>query len=145
MPNNNNQIKSPHDRFFRSMMTEPKVIREFFTQNLPENIRKIINFDTIKPQKDSFINDKLRLKIADILYAVDFIDQPGYLYVLIEHQSTPEKLMPFRILKYMISIMEQHLNKNKTNQLPIIYPMIFYTGERPYNYSTDLKKPFIMV
>jgi predicted transposase/invertase (TIGR01784 family) len=131
-------IKCPHDRFFRSMMTEPKVIKEFFAQNLPENIRNVINFDTIELQKESFIDDKLKLKIADILYSVEFINQPGSLYILVEHQSTPEKLMPFRILKYMVSIMEQHLNKTKTHQLPTIYPIIFYTGQKPYNYSLDL-------
>ena len=31
----NNNITTPHDRFFRSMMTDPKIIREFFEQNLP--------------------------------------------------------------------------------------------------------------
>jgi len=133
-----NRISTPHDRFFRSMMADNKVIQEFFEQNLPVNIRGIIDFDSISPQKDSFIDDHLRLQIADLLYSVEFNGQLGYLYLLVEHQSTPSELMPFRVLKYMVAIMEHHLNKTGKNQLPIIYPLIIYNGHRKYNYSTDL-------
>jgi predicted transposase/invertase (TIGR01784 family) len=92
-----NSYLTPHDRFFRSMMTDPKVIREFFEQHLPANIRTVINFDSIQHEKESFINDKLRLQIADMLYSAEFGDQLGYLYLLIEHQSTPNELITTRV------------------------------------------------
>lgn len=133
-----NSHLTPHDRFFRAMMTDPKVIREFFEQNLPANIRAVINFDSIQHEKESFINDKLRLQIADMLYSVEFGDQLGYLYLLIEHQNTPTELMSFRILQYMVAIMNHHLTITDKNILPVIYPMIFYNGWKPYNYSTDI-------
>jgi predicted transposase/invertase (TIGR01784 family) len=133
----NNHL-NPHDRFFRAMMHEPKVIREFFEQNLPSNIKAVIDFSTIQLQQESFIDDKLKLQIADLLYSAEFSSQEGYLYLLLEHQSTPDKLMAFRILRYMVAIMEYHLKKTKRDELPIIYPVIFYTGNRSYNYSTDL-------
>jgi conserved hypothetical protein (putative transposase or invertase) len=119
-------------------MIEPKVIREFFEQNLPSNIKSVINFATIQPQKESFVDDKLRLHITDMLYSAEFSNKLGYLYLLVEHQSTPEKLMAFRVLKYMISIMEYHLHKTGTDKLPIVFPIIFYTGSKNYNYSTNL-------
>jgi len=47
--------------------------------------------------------------------------------------------MPFRILKYLVSIWDLYLKTNKKkSQLPLIYPMIFYTGFNRYNYSTCL-------
>jgi len=129
---------SPHDRYIRSMMTNPKVIQEFFESNLPQEIKDKLDFDSITPQKDSFIDDKLRLQIADILFSVNFQGEPGYLYLLLEHASTPDKMLPFRMLKYMAAIMDQHLAKGKTEKLPIIYPLILYTGRKPFNYSMDL-------
>ena len=63
---------NPHDRFTRAMMTNQKVVREFFDVHLPENIKNILDFSSIQPQKDSFIDDKLRLRIADLLYEVEF-------------------------------------------------------------------------
>jgi predicted transposase/invertase (TIGR01784 family) len=141
---NNNQL-SPHDHFFRRAMENPNTMREFFQKHLPDNIKSIVNFKTIKPQKDSFIDDQLKLQISDLLFSAEFNQTAGYFYLLIEHQSTPQKFMPFRLLKYMIAIMEHHLEKNKSPvgarhavPLPIVYPMIFYTGQKKYGYSTDL-------
>ena len=136
--NSNNKVANPHDKFFRSMMTEPKVIREFFEQNLPANIRSTINFDSIAPQQDSFIDDHLRLQIADLLYSAEFGEQQGYLYLLVEHQSTPYKLMAFRVLKYMVAIMEKHVAQTKTSKLPIVYPIVIYNGWKNYKHSTDI-------
>jgi predicted transposase/invertase (TIGR01784 family) len=59
--------------------------------------------------------------------------------LLVEHQSTPDKLMALRVLKYyMVAIMEHHIKKTDTDTLPIVHPIIFYTGNKSYNYSTDL-------
>jgi predicted transposase/invertase (TIGR01784 family) len=129
---------NPHDRFFRAMMNEPKVIREFFEQNLPSNIKSVLDFATIQPQKESFIDDKLKLQITDLLYSAKFSGKIGYLYLLVEHQSTPDKLMAFRMLKYMVAIMEHHVKQTNSEKLPLVYPIIFYTGNRNYNHSTDL-------
>ncbi|MFA6409240.1 MAG: Rpn family recombination-promoting nuclease/putative transposase [Gammaproteobacteria bacterium] len=134
----NKQLPTPHDRFFRSTMTHPTVIREFFTEHLPAHIKKTLDFNSIKPLKDSFVNDKLRLQITDLLYSASFNNRPGYLYLLVEHQSTPNQLMPFRLLKYTIDIIDQHLTKHGGTKLPVVYPMVFYNGQKPYKYSTDL-------
>ena len=132
------EITQAHDRFFRSIMTEPKVIREFFEINLPVNVRNAIDLESIVPQKDSFIDDHLRLQTADMLFSAEFGKQQGYLYLLVEHQSAPDKLMAFRILKYMIAIMEKHITKTKGSKLPIVYPMVIYNGWKNYNHSTDI-------
>lgn len=86
---------SPHDRFIRSMMSHPKVIQEFFQENLPDSIKKIIDFSSITPQKDSFIDDALRLQIADLLYSAHFQGEPGFLYFLMEHAMLPHPIPCF--------------------------------------------------
>lgn len=129
---------SPHDRFARSAMSNPKVAEEFFQQNLPESIQKIIDFSSLQLHKESFIDDKLKLQIADLLYSVNFNGEKGFLYILFEHNSIPQPHLPFRMLKYMVAIMEQHLIKTRSHQLPLIYPLILYNGKKPYPYSMDL-------
>ena len=133
----NNHIK-PHDHLFRSIMARKKVAKEFFLKHLPASLKKIVDFKTLKLQRDSYIGDNLHEQISDLLYSVDFNGISGYIYVLVEHQSKPEKLMPFRILKYMIAIMEDHLHKTGKDVLPIVYPIIMYSGSKTYNYSTNL-------
>lgn len=129
---------TPHDKFFRSTMVDPRIAREFFEQNLPANIKEVIDFSTIQLEPESHIDDKLKQQITDLLYYAEFSGSPGYIYVLIEHQSTPDPLMSFRLIKYMLAIMEDHLKKTKDGILPVIYPCVFYTGDKKYNYSTDI-------
>ena len=90
---------SIHDRVFRSSMAKPEVTLEFFKNFLPANILNKIDIRSIKLQNDSFIDDKLRIKMTDLLYTANFDGELGYLYLLVEHQSTPDKLLPFRLLK----------------------------------------------
>lgn len=129
---------SPHDRFIRSIFTNPKIVKEFFETHLPEKVKEAIDLNTIEPQKDSFIDDKLKQQISDILFATKFNNEDGYLYVLIEHTSRVDKMLPFRLIKYMAAIIEQHLKKTELTKLPIIVPLILYTGQKPYPYSMDL-------
>ena len=129
---------SPHDRFTRSLLSHPKVIEEFFRKNLPDKIKDAIDFSSVKLQKESFIDDNLKLQIADLLYSVKFHGQPGFLYILLEHASTPDPFLPFRMLKYMVAIMDHHLKTTKGSKLPFVYPLILYTGEKPYQHSMDL-------
>lgn len=136
---------TPHDRFLRGMMARPEVVREFFQENLPTFLKESLDFDSIEPQKDSFVEEDLKLQIADLLYTAKFQGkqgpQIGYLYLLVENTSTPYKTLPLRMQKYCLAILEHHLKAKKKGPpplpLPLIYPMIFYTGKKPYPYSTD--------
>jgi len=129
---------SPHDRYARAMFKNKKVAREFFESHLPKKILKKINFSSLTPQPESFIVDKLRMQIADLLYSVTFDDKPGYLYVLMEHASKPDKLLPFRMLKYTTAVMDNHIQRTKDDTLPVVYPLILYTGDKPYRHSTNI-------
>ncbi|MFA6409729.1 MAG: Rpn family recombination-promoting nuclease/putative transposase [Gammaproteobacteria bacterium] len=126
-----------HDRFFRSAMSNSNVMQEFFAENLPDNIKKIIDPVSIKPLPDSFIDDDLKLQITDLLFSANFHREQGYIYLLVEHQSTPDPFIAFRIWKYVLAVMQRHLKEVDKKCLPIVYPMIFYTGWKPHNYSTD--------
>ncbi len=61
---------------------------------------------------------------------------------LIEAQSSSDRIMPFRIMEYMIQIMRHHLEGQKARRekqsLPFVYPIIYYTGKSKYRDSTDL-------
>jgi len=61
----------------------------------------------------------------------------GYVYALIEHQSSPDKHMGFRLTRYAIAAMQQHLDAGN-DTLPLVVPLLFYHGKTsPYPYSTN--------
>lgn len=138
MDQKNNKISLVHDNFFRTVMKNHRVAREFLTIHLPEELRQVINFDNLIFQPRSFIDDVRKETVVDVLYKTKIETHDAYLYLLLEHQSTPDKLMPFRILKYICNIIAHHLEVTNQNTIPLIYPMVVYHAERPYPFSTDI-------
>ncbi len=138
------KINCPHDRFFKIAMTHQRVAKNFFAQHLPGFIYQIIDLNTLQLEKDSFITPQLRLFMSDLLFSADFSGKPGYLYLLLEHRSTPSRWQPFTMLQYIMQIMDGHLKKLEESKminegrLPLVYPIVLYNGETTYPYSTDL-------
>ncbi|TAK73139.1 MAG: Rpn family recombination-promoting nuclease/putative transposase [Gammaproteobacteria bacterium] len=133
------QIVHAHDKFVRTAMSDLQVAREFFTMHLPHDIRQAMNLNHLVLQPRSQIDEMRKEVIVDLLYKTTIAEREAYLYLLVEHQSTPDELMAFRMLKYSCNIIDEHLKRTKKKTLPLIYPMVIYHGERPYSYSTDIK------
>lgn len=134
------KLSSPHDKAFKASLSNKQVAKEFFDQHLPEAVKQVIDFESLTLCSDTYVDDELRLLASDIVYAVNIKNQPGYLYTLLEHQRNPDKLMPFRIIKYVLAIMDKHLKQHpKEQKLPLVIPLVFYQGKTPYPYSTDIK------
>jgi predicted transposase/invertase (TIGR01784 family) len=112
-------------------MSDPEIMKEFFDRYLPTDIKDMLNFETIVQRKNSYVNEDLKNQEVDLLFSAEFNDKPGYLYLLLESQVMPDRFMAFRILKYMIAIMDDHLKKNKKGPLPIVIPFfVLYSGWR---------------
>ena len=125
-------------------MQERQVAEAFFKQHLPVAIQELLQFDTLHLESESFIDQEQQDHFSDVLYSVVINERPGYLFVLAEHQSSPDRFMPFRVWHYMCLIWDKHLKGkckviDEKNNLPLIYPLVFYHGkQRPYPYSADL-------
>ncbi len=64
-------------------------------------------------------------------------DGEGYIYCVIEHQSSAEKNMAFRLMRYATAAMQRHLDKGY-DRVPLVVPLLFYYGETsPYPYSLN--------
>ncbi len=144
-----NTVVSPHDKFFKLSMQEIKIAKDFFKHHVPEYVQKQMDFNSLHLEPESFIDQEQQAHFSDVLYSIMIDKKPGFLFILAEHQSKAEKLMPFRVLQYMCLIWNKHLKKQekqkeKKGYLPIIYPLIFYHGRQaPYPYSCDLLDCFL--
>ncbi|WP_299144637.1 Rpn family recombination-promoting nuclease/putative transposase, partial [uncultured Vibrio sp.] len=82
---------------------------------------------TLKLESGSFIEESLRPYYSDVLYSLNTSQGEGYVYALIEHQSRPDKHMAFRLMRYAIAAMQQHLEAGHEH-LPLVIPLQFYHG-----------------
>ncbi len=133
-------MKTPtsiHDGLFKSFLTVSETAKDFLNIHLPEHIKKICNLDTLQLQSGSFLEEELVPYYSDVLYSMETQSGVGYVYALIEHQSRPDKHMGFRMMRYAIAAMKQHLDAGNET-LPLVVPLLFYHGQTsPYPYSTN--------
>ena len=130
---------NPHDKFFRTAMADPKVAQDFLKSWLPQDISEKVNFAKLVIEPRTFINDIRKETVVDVLFKTEIEEEQAYIYLLVEHQSTPDQMMPFRILKYIIKIIYNHIKPKKATRIPLIYPMVIYNGKQKYSFSTDIK------
>jgi hypothetical protein len=121
----------------------------------PENVRELIgilsgswrdriDFDRMGLVKTTFIRRDFRHVESDVVLTAPLLDRRGrrtrkklLIYVLIEHQSEPDRLMPLRILDYVVQIFNFQLRQwtrshdsASTVRLQPVLPIVFYTGTR---------------
>ncbi|MEA9390732.1 Rpn family recombination-promoting nuclease/putative transposase [Acerihabitans sp. TG2] len=127
---------SHHDALFKKFLGNIAVARDFLDIHLPASLRERCDLSTLAMESSTFIKDNLRSFYSDMLYSVQTTREPGYIYTVIEHQSRPEKMMPYRMLRYCLEAMQQHLDQGH-KQLPVVIPLLFYHGRTsPYPYTT---------
>ena len=131
-----NSTPTPHDATFRQFLTQPDIARDFMALHLPPELRVRCDLSTLKLESGSFVEDDLRQYFSDVLYSLKTTAGDGYIHVLIEHQSAPDKHMAFRLMRYAVAAMQRHLEAGHKT-LPLVIPILFYTGRHtPYPYST---------
>ena len=126
---------TPHDAVFKQFLMHAETARDFLDIHLPAELRELCDLDTLHLESGSFIEESLKGHSTDVLYSVQMQGNPGYLHVVIEHQSKPDKKMTFRMMRYAIAAMHRHLEADH-DKLPLVVPILFYQGEAtPYPLS----------
>ena len=126
---------TPHDAVFKQFLMHAETARDFLDIHLPAELRELCDLDTLHLESGSFIEESLKGHSTDVLYSVQMQGSTGYLHVVIEHQSKPDKKMAFRMMRYSIAAMHRHLEADH-DKLPLVVPILFYQGEAtPYPLS----------
>jgi predicted transposase/invertase (TIGR01784 family) len=108
---------------------------------LPKPLQKAIDGGSLELQSGSFIDADYASKYTDVLYRADISKEAGYIYVLSEHQFSPDRFMPLRLWHYLCNIWDRHIKQTNAELegLPLIYPVVLYHGKQsPSPFSMDL-------
>ncbi len=133
---------TPHDALFKQFLTHPETARDFLDVHLPPALRQACDLNTLRLESGSFIEEDLRAYYSDVLYSLKAGQGDGYIYALIEHQSSPDRHMGFRLMRYAIAAMQRHLDAGN-DKLPLVIPILFYHGQvTPYPYPMNWLQEF---
>ncbi len=145
------QIEHFPDRSLRRLLQDREYVRGL-VQIIAPDIEGFLDFSRITYQKRSFISKALQERESDVLLSVPFQEDTDatdtdalLIYILIEHQSTVDKTMGFRLLSYMVQIWESQRREWETAKIPEserclqpILPILLYTGDRPWTVPVSL-------
>src|SRR5438132_5055585 len=139
------EIHHPHNMMVRAVLSDLAEATSFLQQHLPQEVSQVLNWSTLRLLEGSFVDEDLRASEADFLYQIEHGSGEGsvWLYVLLEHQSTPDRWMRFRLLKYCCRIWEMSFREHPDQrELRAIVPLVFYQGERSWSYSSEFADLF---
>ena len=127
----------PHDKFFKNVFADIPNAIGFFENYLPKEIVAWLDLDPkrVTRVENSFIADTFKKVEADLLFGVPVKadGQPGYIYVLWEHQYKEDKFIGFRLLCYMVSIWKEFFKtRPNASTLPFVFPLVFAQNKTAY-------------
>ena len=142
-----NKLIHKNDEITKSFLTNINVAKEFLTKYLHPTILARCDLCTLSIEPESYIDEELKKRFCDVVYkvALDNDSNSIYVHVLVEQQTKAEKLMPLRILRYTIDIIQKHVNKyGEDVKLPLVIPMVMYNGtQSPYPHTADVRELFV--
>ena len=133
-------LKRPHDSFFKQLMSDPEMVKEFLRGFLPVDLSSRLEYDTVKIIDTEKTDKKYRKFHLDLSVECMVSGCASEIYIVFEHKSYPDKFTLIQILNYMAVVWETCL-KNKEPIRPII-PLVFYHGNRPFDLPTEFHEYF---
>jgi predicted transposase/invertase (TIGR01784 family) len=94
-------VANPHDALFKYVFSQPEHAASELRSVLPAEVAGRLDWSSLELQPASFVDERLSGRQADLLFTVRYEERPAYVYVLLEHQSTCDPLMAFRLLRYL--------------------------------------------
>ena len=132
---------SRHDKLFKIILSNKEEAVGFIKKVL--NSKEDITTKNIELYNKEYITEKFEKRETDITYKI----AEKNLYIIIEHQSTIDRTMPYRIQRYKMLLMDEIINKKEMKKVgyefPRIIAIVLYTGRGKWKVEKleDVQKP----
>lgn len=136
---------SPHDAFVKAVFSRPENAAGELRAVLPPALLAHLDLSTLEASPKSFVDEKLRSRHTDLLLRARFAGRPAFIYVLLEHQSTPDPQLVIRLAVYMGKIWDDWLRAHEDDRAaraPAVIPLVLYHGAAGWNVASELIQAF---
>ena len=133
-------LHQPHDKLLKATLSNLENARSFFELYLPQELLAHLDWSSLSLLPSSFVDADFAASESDLLFSVNLGETPSLLYLLLEHQSTEDPRIAFRLLAYIVRIWERFIQSNPPPaKLPPVFPLVLVQGRTPWKTSTRLK------
>jgi len=131
--------QTPHDALFKFTFMDPLRAADEFREVLPKSLGSKIDWASFATSEGSFVDDELVASHSDLLFKANISGKPALIYLLFEHQSNVDPLMSFRLLKYVVRILDGHVREAKESlPLPAVIPLLLHHSRTGWNAATSM-------
>ena len=133
-------VSQPHDKYFYSVFSNEQDAVSLLRTCVPRPLAETLKWSTLTRRSGRFVADDWRGKEADLLFSVERegTETPVLVYVLLEHQSTPDQWLRLRLLGYCVQVWQQWRRQHESGErLPLIVPLVFYQGAQRWRYERE--------
>ena len=121
-------INKKHDKLFKEILSDKREAIKFMNYYLNLSLVE----DEIEKYEKEFRTGKFNNIEADIVYKI----KDKNVFILIEHQSSVDLKMAYRVKCYKNAIVEEAINKKKLKEknykIPKVIAIVLYTGRREW-------------
>ena len=123
-------MSGPHDRLVRFTFDHPERAAAELRAALPDFVVSEVDWSSLQPERGSVVDPELRQTETDLLFSARLRGGQAMLfYVLLEHQSSVDRWMALRMLRYVVRQLEHWRQENPgAERLPVIIPLVMYHG-----------------
>lgn len=121
-----------HDSGYKKLFSNPVIVKELLLYFVDEPWVKSLDYNTLERIDKSFITEEFINRESDIIYRINFQGKDLFIYILIEFQSSVDKYMSLRILRYITEFYEYLVSAKKITKLPAVFPVMLYNGEKKW-------------
>ncbi|NMO20072.1 transposase [Pyxidicoccus fallax] len=127
-------MPGPHDLFVRFTFSHPERAAAELRAVLPPAVVSEVDWSTLRRESSSVVDPEvdpeLRETQSDLLFSARLLGGgPVLLYVLLEHQSSVDRWMALRMLRYVVRQLEHWRKEHpESERLPVIVPLVMYHG-----------------
>jgi len=136
-------MPTPHDSLFRNVFSDPASAEAMFRGLLGEAVAAQIDWSSLTLRPGTFVDEDLAKRESDILFSAELAGHPALLYLLFEHQSTGDRWMPLRLLRYATRIWDGAVRERPPpKHLPVVIPCVLHHSNRGWREAVHLEELF---
>ena len=120
-------VSQPHDKYFQRVFSNEQDAASLLRTCVPRPLADTLKWSTLSLLRGRFVDDDWRRNETDMLYSVERkgTETPVLVYVLLEHQSTPDEWLRLRLLGYCVQVWQQwHRTHEDDERLPLLVPVV---------------------
>jgi predicted transposase YdaD len=138
-------MHNDHDAYFKELMSSPEIAGFFIRERVPADIAALLSDAPPVLLPGSFVDDHLTAHHTDLLFGVALRDcaiTSAFVYVLMEHKSTPEPMTRLQLLRYMTRIWDREHRDSDAPPLTPILPIVVSQGPPRWTHALQFADLF---